>query len=103
MSLKINEQLRNYNLEIPNVSMEDDVTSNNYNICTISNQLAKGLEFDAVILNGASEDIYSSESSLDMKLLYVAITRALHEVDIVYSGSLTKPLHNYFNENSRIF
>ena len=103
MSLKINEQLRNYNLEIPNVSMEDDVTSNNYNVCTISNQLAKGLEFDAVILNGASEDIYSSESSLDMKLLYVAITRALHEVDIVYSGSLTKPLHNYFNENSKIY
>ena len=35
-----------------------------------------------------------------MKLLYVAITRALHEIDIVYSGNLTKPLENYL-ENSK--
>ena len=27
-----------------------------------------------------------------MKLLYVAVTRALHELDIVYSGNITKPL-----------
>ena len=54
--------------------------------------MSKGLEFDAVIINGASENIYSSSNNLDMKLLYVAITRALHEVDIVYSGELTSPL-----------
>ena len=34
-----------------------------------------------------------------MKLLYVAITRALHELDIVYSGKLTKPLLDNLKKN----
>ena len=71
-----------------------DLVDEKFRICTISNQLAKGLEFDAVIINNASEDIYSSSNTLDMKLLYVAITRALHELDIVYTDELSKPLHN---------
>ena len=33
-----------------------------------------------------------------MKLLYVAITRALHELDVVYTGTLTKPLENYLKK-----
>ena len=49
--------------------------------------------------NHASEKIYSSDNSLDMKLLYVAVTRALHELDIVYSGNLTKPLENHLKKN----
>lgn len=48
--------------------------------------------------NHASEKIYSSDNSLDMKLLYVAVTRALHELDIVYSGNLTKPLENHLKK-----
>ena len=92
MSQEINEELNERGLNIPNVSLNDDLTDENYKICTISNQLAKGLEFDAVIINDACEKIYSSERSLDMKLLYVAITRALHEIDIIYNGELVKPL-----------
>ena len=82
----------------------DDVNEERFRVCTISNQLAKGLEFDAVIINNANERLYSSNSNLDMKLLYVAITRALHELDIVYSGTLTKPLENSLNkeENRQI-
>ena len=75
------------------LSFEDDLSLDKFNICTISNQLAKGLEFDAVIINGVNEYNYSSSSNLDMKLLYVAITRALHELDIVYNSELTKPLN----------
>ena len=94
ISKKLNNELKLLGLDIPNISLEDDLTDNNHNICTISNQLAKGLEFDAVIINGADEDIYNSNSTLDMKLLYVAITRALHRLDIIYNNTLTKPLNN---------
>lgn len=80
--------------------INDDLTDDKFKICTISNQLAKGLEFDAVIINNACEDIYSSNSSLDMKLLYVAITRALHELDIVYTNELTKQLKNSLKKNN---
>ena len=82
-------------INIPNVNPNDDLSDDKFRVCTISNQLAKGLEFDAVIINNANEKMYSSDSQLDMKLLYVAITRALHELDIVYSGTLTEPLKNY--------
>ena len=80
-SIKLNERLRNKGLDIPNITINDDLTNKKYNISTISNQLAKGLEFDAVIINNAS--VYKEDNKLDLKLLYVAITRALHELDIL--------------------
>ena len=42
----------------------------------------KGLEFDAVCIANASKEQYNSK--LDIKLLYIAMTRALHEL-VVYS------------------
>jgi DNA helicase II / ATP-dependent DNA helicase PcrA len=87
LSNYINDDLASLGINIPNVTVNDDLSDERFKICTISNQLAKGLEFDAVIINNASETIYSSDKNLDMKLLYVAITRALHELDIVYSGN----------------
>jgi len=92
LSLKINQELKDIGVNIPNVSINDDLTNEEFNVCTISNQLAKGLEFDAVIINNASENIYSSNSTLDLKLLYVAITRALHELDILYVDEINKIL-----------
>ena len=62
------------------------------NICSISSELSKGLEFDAVILTDASENKFSSENITDMKNLYVSMTRPLHELEIIYYGDLTKPL-----------
>lgn len=99
LSNYINDDLASIGINIPNVTVNDDLSDERFKICTISNQLAKGLEFDAVIINNASETIYSSDKNLDMKLLYVAITRALHELDIVYSGNLTKPLDKYLKKN----
>lgn len=90
---KEQEKLKSVNLNIPNISLDDDLSLEEFDICTISNQLAKGLEFDAVIINNVDEYNYSSSSDLDMKLLYVAITRALHDLDIVYTDELTKPLN----------
>lgn len=99
LSNYINDDLASLGINIPNVTVNDDLSDERFKICTISNQLAKGLEFDAVIINNASETIYSSDKNLDMKLLYVAITRALHELDIVYSGDLTKPLEKNLKKN----
>ena len=62
LSKYINDDLRSIGLDIPNISIEDDLNDDRFNICTISNQLAKGLEFDAVIINDTSERIYSSNS-----------------------------------------
>lgn len=99
LSNSINDELASVGVDIPNVTANDDLSDEKFRICTISNQLAKGLEFDAVIINNASEENYSSDNDLDMKLLYVAITRALHELDIVYAENLTKPLENRVKKN----
>ena len=99
LSNHINNDLENYGIDIPNITSNDDLSNDKFNICTISNQLAKGLEFDAVIINNANETVYSSTNPLDMKLLYVAITRALHELDIVFDGDITKVLENQLNKS----
>lgn len=61
-------------------------------ICILTSELSKGLEFDGVIITNASESVYSSDNQSDMKLLYVAMTRALHSLDILYTDQLTGPL-----------
>lgn len=99
LSNYINDNLATLGINIPNVSETDDFNDERFRICTISNQLAKGLEFDAVIINNANENVYSVSNPLDMKLLYVAITRALHELDIVYTGEVSKPLEKYVKKN----
>jgi DNA helicase IV len=48
--------------------------------------LAKGLEFEAVLLAGADESNYPS-AEFESRLLYVAVTRALHALRIFSVGS----------------
>ena len=52
----------------------------NSNINILPSYLSKGLEFDSVIIT--NKDKYIKESILDMKLLYVSMTRALHKLYI---------------------
>ncbi len=66
-------------------------------ICILTSELSKGLEFDGVIITNASETLYSSNNPNDMKLLYVAMTRALHSLEVLYTEQLTRPL--LYNEN----
>lgn len=54
-------------------------------------QMSKGLEFDAVILWNANNENYLMSDS-DIKLLYVAITRALHELYVLYNGKISELL-----------
>lgn len=48
----------------------------------------KGLEFDGVIIADAGEALYPNDD-LDARLLYVALTRPLHRLCVLYSGTLT--------------
>ncbi|SIS65826.1 RNA polymerase recycling motor HelD [Salimicrobium flavidum] len=50
-------------------------------VAILPSYLAKGLEFDAVILVNGKETYQNTE--LDIKLLYVAMTRALHQLYFV--------------------
>lgn len=49
--------------------------------------LAKGLEFDAVLIHDAGAAVYCREN--ERKLLYTACTRALHNLFIFHTGTRT--------------
>lgn len=57
----------------------------------IPSYMTKGLEFDATIVYNCNEDMYRNEV-LDKKLLYVALTRALHLQYVMYKESLSSLL-----------
>lgn len=50
--------------------------------------MTKGLEFDAVILWNPDERSYHTNDE-DAKLMYVALTRAMHELHIIYRDELS--------------
>ncbi|WP_010234238.1 RNA polymerase recycling motor HelD [Clostridium arbusti] len=54
----------------------------------VSSYMAKGLEFDAVIVYNVSNENYFTE--LDKRLLYIACTRSLHKLTIYYAGKASK-------------
>ncbi|HWJ02412.1 MAG TPA: ATP-binding domain-containing protein, partial [Verrucomicrobiae bacterium] len=56
-------------------------------VLVISAYMAKGLEFDAVLVYGASAENYSDQ--FDRKLLYTACTRALHRLALFYTGTIS--------------
>lgn len=60
----------------------------NAGISIVPSYLAKGLEFDCVIVSNANNKKYTN-SSLDIKLLYVTVTRAMSKLDIFYKDELT--------------
>lgn len=54
--------------------------------------MAKGLEFDQVIVPGVNEKNYNT--SMDKNLLYVACTRAMHSLALTYHGKRSLLLPN---------
>lgn len=57
-----------------NIGVNDD-------IFIVTSYLSKGLEFEAVIIENIND--YDKNNMLDMKLLYVSMTRALHELVVI--------------------
>lgn len=56
---------------------------------------SKGLEFDAVVIFNVNDVEFVNE--LDKQLLYVAITRALHDICLMYTNNPSNFVLNYFN------
>lgn len=61
----------------------------NAGISIVPSYLAKGLEFDCVFVYDANDDKYKN-NSLDIKLLYVIITRAMSKLHIYYTNEKTE-------------
>lgn len=89
-SKKVYKELKNMGININLIT--DDSLDYNGGICSITSSLSKGLEFDAVIIYKADNDIFKKDDSFDMKLLYVSMTRALHELVATYHNELVEIL-----------
>ncbi len=57
-------------------------------VVIIPSYLAKGLEFDAVLVSSAEKEEYSTPE--DRRLLYTVCTRALHELYLYYRDNLSE-------------
>ncbi|MGY3090354.1 DNA helicase-2/ATP-dependent DNA helicase PcrA [Hymenobacter sp. UYAg731] len=74
-------------LEAPGIYLlTDESTAFKEGVIITTAHLAKGLEFDAVIVPFASARTYKTE--VDKSMLYVACTRAMHQLTLTYSGEV---------------
>ena len=73
-------------LPIHQVSLQDEGYEKGIHIMPV--YMAKGLEYDAVIVYEASEQNYYEKE--DKQLLYIACTRALHRLSLSYTNKLSK-------------
>ncbi len=70
--------------------MENDLERAEFGngIMVLPVEYTKGLEFDAVIIMNPTRETYPTDDG-HAKLLYVAATRALHELCVLHTGNLT--------------
>lgn len=87
---KISKLLKEKNID--NEIIYKDQEKYNGGVCILTSYLSKGLEFDVVIVADSDESNYVSSNVLDMKLLYVAMTRALHKLELIYTDKICKYL-----------
>jgi DNA helicase-2/ATP-dependent DNA helicase PcrA len=71
--------------------IDENVNNIREDYLIIPSYMTKGLEFDATIIYNCDDDNYK-DCDLDKKLLYVALTRALHLQYVTYKTTLTKLL-----------
>ena len=86
---EIYKELSKYRNDVKLIQSKD--SEYNAGISIVPSYLAKGLEFDVVFLFNVNSKNYS-DSSLDKKLLYVAVTRAMSKLDIYYQGEMSELL-----------
>ena len=82
----LEKELRKIRADVKLIKGKD--SEYNAGISIVPSYLAKGLEFDCVIISNANNKKYTG-SSLDIKLLYVTITRAMSKLDIFYKDEMT--------------
>lgn len=94
---KNQNELVNMNKKLKENSIESEIIYKDQEkydggICLLTSYLSKGLEFDVVIIADAENEIYKYDNKLDMKLLYVSMTRALHKLELVYDTNICRYL-----------
>ncbi len=85
----IKKQIVKYNKNVKLIQSKD--SEYHAGISIVPSYLAKGLEFDSVILFNVNNEKYKN-NVLDIKLLYVAITRAMSKLDIFFTGKMAEIL-----------
>jgi DNA helicase-2/ATP-dependent DNA helicase PcrA len=80
--------LKANDIDVKSIKKDDDEYTNG--VLVIPSYLAKGLEFDVVLIYDASNKSYNSED--ERLLLYTCCTRALHVLNIYYLGEITSLL-----------
>ncbi len=85
----IKKKIQKYNKDVKLIQSKD--SEYHAGISIVPSYLAKGLEFDSVILFNVNSEKYQN-NSLDIKLLYVAITRAMSKLDIFYTDNMSELL-----------
>lgn len=95
---EVYKKMKELPIEINKITSDNDKYKEG--ICILPVYLAKGLEFDAVILNDASNQKYN-ENTMDQKLLYVAVTRAMHELIIDYKGQISLSLKSLEQKDNK--
>ncbi|MCL7749390.1 RNA polymerase recycling motor HelD [Halalkalibacter alkaliphilus] len=76
--------------------MKKDSTGYESTVLIIPSYLAKGVEFDAVVVYNASQSSYNKET--ERKLLYTVCTRAMHSLDLLYVKEISTLLSAISNE-----
>ncbi len=67
--------------------VEADSITFHHGLVVMPVYLAKGLEFDAVIIHDVSRETYGSDT--ERKILYTACTRALHSLTLYYASDVS--------------
>jgi DNA helicase-2/ATP-dependent DNA helicase PcrA len=67
--------------------LDYDSTAFASGIVITSAHISKGLEFDAVIVPHVDEENYATE--MDKSMLYIACTRAMHELHLTHDGPVS--------------
>ncbi len=61
----------------------------NGGIVVVPAVLSKGIEFQAVFVIQANDETYNQKVPYDGRLLYVAVTRALHQLSLYHTGRMS--------------
>ncbi|WP_312061390.1 3'-5' exonuclease [Anaerotignum sp.] len=89
-------ELLKHDYDIQHISMDSTHFGNGISVASV--QMSKGLEFDEVIIPNVNEDVYCS--NYDRGLLYVACTRAMHKLTLLYSKKPSNFLFSHLKESS---
>ncbi|MDO9533903.1 MAG: AAA family ATPase [Bacillota bacterium] len=68
--------------------INEDTDGSMAEVLIIPVHMAKGLEFDAVLVYSTDEKNYMNAD--DKRLMYIACTRALHKLSLYYTGNISK-------------